>query len=104
MKEFVLPKKWCIKSNEDNAELLEKFFRSKSNEYQGYNPKWKLNDTSYYHYPQHQVPFWGSYQIESGYIEISLEEFIDHVLNKKEDILSIKEDYSDLKKLLKEII
>lgn len=67
--------KWAIKCTEENKEHLEKFFHSKSSEYNGYTSSWSVSIGHYYHYPQQEEGLWGHMAIQKDYREITNEEF-----------------------------
>lgn len=72
-----LPEKWCVKANEDNSELILKWFEEKLNR-DIYGPK------GYAHYPEFERQVCTSDEIKEGYTEISFSDFERLVLKKEE--------------------
>jgi hypothetical protein len=74
--DYVLPEKWCIKSNDTNRKTLRHFINLK-----GYST-WNNDEDWYVHYPFIEEGSLFS-KIREPYTEITFEQFEKYVLNKK---------------------
>ncbi len=78
-----LPEKWCIVNKEDNHEMLTKFLREHKNEWPGYKDSWYVSPLhNYFHYPPAD-PFGHSEDTpKKGYVLITTNQFLKHVLTQ----------------------
>lgn len=87
--QIVLPENWCIKLNEDNSKVVNKWFNKNSqNDCRSYNCN---SYTCYMHYPVYNKYYHALDYIQSGYEEITFEQFKKHVLKEKFNNQSKKE-------------
>lgn len=86
MEQFILPEKWCVKLNEDNIDLLNNFLKENSSFYSEYEPswgfkEWDIDDGYYFYFPESKI--FASCLTNPEYDEITTQEFLDHMANKK---------------------
>lgn len=80
---FVLPEKWCVKNPENHeSQLLYDYTNSLKGTMPGFYP---YSSGTYFHFPNYDIRCITSGKNESGYTEITFEQFKKYVL-KQEDI------------------
>lgn len=70
-----LPKKWCILTNGNNIQELDKFYKKHIDEYKDCRIEWSPGMNAYFHYPQFQSGAHSCVTVWAGYKQISFEEF-----------------------------
>lgn len=88
-KDFVLPKKWCVKIKEEYKEDLNKYLHSNSNKYPGYRYLWSLSaaDETHFFYSE-EIPSSGgncAAEYYSEFEEITFEQFKKYTLMEMEN-------------------
>jgi hypothetical protein len=109
MKNFILPEKWCIKVTKENSLIVGKKFGKVSTTYLDWydnnsiiyrtRPYLKSHNDSGDSYLDPNIPFTFSHDSPEG-LELTTEEFIEYVLNKKQ---TVKVD-SDLENIYKKLL
>ena len=88
--EFVLPEKWCIKSNEYNYREIYCWLRKHKQNCSHYTNLNDADKTSYIHFPVYKG-FHQCSQIIEGYTQITFEQFKKYVLKQETMKVTIEE-------------
>jgi len=91
MEKFVLPEKWFIKRTFDNADIVNAWIckeRNNSNAAFLTDTATVLSNTKYHSFPDSNYT--------NGYTELTFEQFLEYVINKK----PIIQDSTELNKIL----
>lgn len=111
---YILPEKWYIKREKYNHTIINQYFNKISN-----SKDYMYENLSYFHFPSFDIyrDYYQSNEIESGYTEITFDQFKKYVLkqdltiNKLEDkslkleeikskLIKVKYDKEDIKDII----
>ena len=93
-KEFILPKKWCIKSKQDSD--VHKWFEKKLN-------RGVFSDqVNYFHYPEYEKRCCTTHYIKKGYTEITYDQWVKYVRDAeyKENALRKNNNLENIKEIM----
>lgn len=96
-KEFVLPEKWYIIIDEENCEYLNKYLHINKDKYLGYHKDWKVTlseegfeeCTDYFYSESKDDPSHSSFLKREGFIEITFDQFREHVLGEVKQTMNL---------------